>query len=90
METKLIRERAEERFPINYKTDNSEVSFNQGNRQLGYVEGATTQQDIDIQRACEWLSNKLQQDSLGETYLYFKYCDEQDFINDFIQAMKGE
>jgi len=48
------------------------------------------QQEIDIQHACEWLSNKLQQDSLGETYLYFKYCDEQDFINDFIQAMKGE
>lgn len=52
----------------------------------GYIKGATEQQTIDIDKACEWLkefANFSVNDNTGS-------LDEQDLVERFRKAMQGE
>jgi len=82
---KRIEERAFEIYPKEYP--DPAATFDLMLRG-GYVRGATDQQEIDIQRACQWLETSINEDTL-HIHQWEHECSKREFIEMFKQAMKG-
>lgn len=54
----------------------------------GYIQGATDQQEIDIQKALEWLKLNVSE-YLLENFYGEKYIETDYLVKEFEQAMKG-
>lgn len=77
-----IEERAYKQYPPHQNAFTEEL---RSKGRAGYIKGARAQRDIDIEKACEWLTD----------YFVFKHeamsgqgCNA--FLEEFRNAMKGE
>lgn len=81
METKTIEERAREFCKRDYQLN---IEGEQSAAEDGYINGATEQQEIDIQRAVEWLKDNVDYYLDGEEGGIYT----SSLVFDFEQAMK--
>lgn len=54
----------------------------------GYIRGATEQQAIDIDKACEWIKNHIDEGLV--IYHNNTWCFIGEFIENFSKSLKGE
>lgn len=87
---KTIEEKSNKKYnnpvePYCFETDNEEQWYMCGLRD-GYIESATDQRKIDIEKACEWLSTLPEQLDVYEDSHYV--IDRDTLIEQFKQTME--
>lgn len=96
---KTIEERAKEWADVLINTDSNHATQDIAIAELSYMEGATEQQVIDIDKACEIYRNELSEiistfNHLGKRLYDIDELGElislEGSIDDFRKAMKGE
>lgn len=96
--TKTIEEKANEKYnnpvePYCFETDNEEQWYGCGLRD-GYIEGATEQRKIDIEKACDWIEENLFTVNENGEYkyvaknIYGSPYIKKDLFRDFCEAME--
>jgi len=80
---KTIKERAEEYADECWTLDEANFACEDG-----YIKGATEQQAIDIDKACEWMKSHIDEGLV--IYHNNTWCSLGEFIKNFRKAMKGE